>query len=261
MANLAEALKGSIPAEEPADLTPAETPSIEAEFEAEKPGDGKKGDEKPKVETEKKPGEEPEKKAAPEQVPWKALKAEREKRQKAEAELAYLRGRVDGQPKEKPKEPSEEDLDNEFLLSPSATLKTRLDQRVDQAMRDYRANLSDAVMRREAEDYPAMLEEFSQLAGAHPELWQRAAEEMEPARAIYNFMKTHKNPPKPVDEKKLREQIRAEIEEEIKKKAAIEEAETTPPSPAGTPGSGETLASKFKTIDDLFSERRRRVGR
>ncbi len=70
-----------------------------------------------------------------------------------------------------------------------------------------------------------------------------------------------KNPAKPVDEKKLREQIRAEVEEEFKKKAALDEAKNTPPSPAGAPGSGETLAGKLHTIDDLFSERRRRVGR
>lgn len=257
MANLAEALKSSIPAEAPSadPIAPVPTPDIADEIEA----DAAKPDPEPDdEETGKKP--DPEKKP-PDQVPWKALKSERDKRQKAESELAYLRGRVDGQPGKQEEEPSDDDLDNEFLLSPSATLNSRMEKKVDQAMRDHRANVSDAAMRREAEDYPELLEEFVGLANANPELWQRASVEMEPARAIYNFMKSRKDPPRQVDEKKLREEIRAEIEEENKKKAAIEEAENTPTTPAGIPGGGEAPAGKFKTVDDLFAERRRAVGR
>jgi len=258
MASLAEALKSSIPAEEPSEdpIAPAEAPNIEAEFEAEPSVDDETGD-KPVA------GEAPtpDKPRTPEQVPWKALKDEREKRQKLEADLAYLRGKLDAKPQEQQHEPDDEELDNEFLLSPSATLNARVEKRVTQEIRDYRANLSDAVMRREAEDYPELLQEFSSLAQANPELWVRASEELEPARAIYNFVKARRaGPAKPVDEKKLREEIRAELEQEYKKKEALEEAEETPPSPAGSPGSGESPTEKFKTVDDLFAKRRRTIG-
>lgn len=258
MANLAEALKSSISTEEPAadPIAPVETPDIADEFEEE----ASSGDEKPKPEgkeTDEKP--EPGKKP-PDQVPWKALKAERDKRQEAQAKVAYLQGKLDGQPDPKADDgPSDEDLDNEFLLSPSATLEARVESKIETVMRDERANTSDAMMRMTKEDYPELLEEFAGLANANPELWQRARQEAVPALAIYNFMKARKNPP-PKDEKKLREEIRAEIEEENKKKAALEDAEDTPPSPAGAPGSGEAPDEKFKTIDDLFAKRRRAVG-
>jgi len=259
MGNLADALKNDIPAEEPADpIAPEETPDIADEFEAQAPTEPEKPEEHAKGEEEK-PAE-PEKPQAPDQVPWKALKAEREKRQKAEAELAYLRGRVDGQPKPKDEEPSADDLDNEFLLSPSATLDARVETKLESALRDVKANTSDAIMRMTKEDYPELLDEFAELANANPELWARARQEEMPALAIYNFMKARKAPQQQLNEEELKAKWRAEWEEEQKKKAALEEVEDITPSPAGAPGSGETQPEKVITVDDLWRKRRGAMG-
>jgi hypothetical protein len=115
------------------------------------------------------------------------------------------------------------------------------------------------MLREKPDDYDELVQEFTAEANANPVMWQRANEEIDPMRAIYTFMKARKSPP--LDEAALRKKHFEEFEAEQKKKASISEAEQTPPSPAGTPGSGESPGAAFKTVDDLFAERRRsRLG-
>ena len=198
----------------------------------------------------------------PESGVFKALAAERKKRQEAEAQAHYYRGLAEatrGTQKPEDKGPTDEELDNEILLTPHKGVMSRAKKAAEEAVFEVRANMSHELMLEMKPDYQEKLQAFLELADKHPELREAAVREAAPAIAIYRFMVAReKQAAGGKDEATIRKELRAEIEAEVRKGLALKEAGDTPPTPAGKPGTGgaPAPAGDVPDIADLFKKRR-----
>jgi len=194
-----------------------------------------------------------------------ALKSERQKRQEAEQQLQYYRGLAEargGADQPETKGPTDDELDNEILLTPHRGVMSRIERATREAAANLRFQTSDATMRLVKPDYAEKLDKFNELLQQEsPEAKARIVEYLSnrpfPAQDVYDYVT--KLGQQPMDEPSLRKKIEAEVEERLRKELALKEAGEITPTPAGKPGSGAAPApaDEIPTVDQLFEERRR----
>lgn len=211
-----------------------------------------------------------------ESAKWAAVSDERKKRREANEradkfaqEAAYLRGQIEAlktgnQPSIE--EPSVDDLDNEFLISPSQALKKHGDKirgEYENRIRTMGLNMGERLMRSKHDDYDSMIEVFKGLVAKDPTLAANLNAHPDPMaipELAYQYAKRAKvdgliresNGSYEELEKKLREQIRKELLEEGRQGGALEAAATTKTLANAQGVGGMTKVSKAKSISDLF---------
>lgn len=193
-------------------------------------------------------------------VPRKALIDERKKRQEHEAalrererELAELRGRLAAfeQLGQRQQPAVETNPDDEFFdKGPAAYVEGRIGRET----RALRYEMGADYVRAQHPDFDQAEQTFMQLVKDDPALRARFMEERNPARFVYDYVKAHeriKNIGSIDDlESRLREQIRTELEEEIRKKQAEAVAAQASTSSAGARGVSVTTPAA-ESVDDL----------
>lgn len=228
-----------------ADTEEGETPEPEAvEVEKGEP-------ETAKVESEATPAPETAKEHTT--VPLASLKAEREKRQRAEAERQRLEAELAALRQQPTQQPAQVD----FYADPEGYVSNVVSKVEQQAQARLYAVL-DAEAREAFADYDELMEELVPKVQANPALKQQIFSSPNPAKAAYQLakqMKAMESIQDPIAyQQQLRAQVRAELEAEMKAKAeaAASAARAIPPDLANTRSAStkgaEVLADPFREL-------------
>lgn len=143
---------------------------------------------------------------------YKAIREEREKRQKLEAELEALKAQFQQQPKEPPPPPPSMWEDEQGWQQ---HLQQQFLQQADQLSR---INASEMAARAQNPDFQEMFDLFNEMAVQNPSVVQQAMQDPHPWGKAYQIAKSHKSMQElgAVDvadlEAKLREKIMAEMQ-------------------------------------------------
>lgn len=192
----------------------------------------------------------------------RAAEDERGKRQKLEAELAYMRGKLDAvatQPAAQPATPNYQELDTQWIAEPSKTFEKRTQEILDKARWEDRVALSQDFMREVHDDYDAMEGVFHELVKTNPALTQSPEFKRNPARYAYRAAKESL---RAKDPEQAPDALKAKIAELEKK---LDEAKKAPPVgiPQTTAGTRSVGATGTPAVDpDLLARATtRRNGR
>lgn len=190
-------------------------------------------------------------------VPLASLKAEREKRQRAEAErqrleaeLAAIRQQAT-QPQQQPTQPMD------FYADPEAYVSNVVTKAQQQAEARLYAAL-EAEARESLPDYDDLMEGLVPVVQNNPALRQQIFSSPNPAKAAYNLAKQMKAMESMQDplayEAQMRARIKAEIEAELAAKAEAKAAaaRAIPPDLAGTRSAAAKGAAPVDPFTELF---------
>lgn len=161
---------------------------------------------------------------------YKAIREEREKRQKLEAELEALKQQFQQQPKEPPPPPPSMWEDEQGWQQ---HLQQTIMQQADQLSR---INASEMAARAQNPDFQEMFDLFNEMAAQNPSVVQQAMQDPHPWGKAYQIAKSHKSMQElgAVDvadlEAKLREKIMAEMQQE---QVPVPQRPSAPPSLTG----------------------------
>jgi hypothetical protein len=192
-------------------------------------------------------------------VPRKALLEERKKRQELERQLAETSGRLSAysqiasQQQQQQAPPKDEDA--EYWSDPRAWTKRQLDQT--------RLSMSVEMVRGQYADYDQAVAALQEAARSAPHLEAQVFAAANPALAAYKMGKTYlqaKEYGGDIDtmRAKIREEVRAEVEKELRAKGALAAAENASTSSAGARGSGASTTPAFTgptPLRELFPSR------
>lgn len=176
-------------------------------------------------------------------VPLAALKAEREKRQQLERELAELR--------KKPEEPQASfyDAPDEYVQKAMQTAEQRATQRMYAAL--------EAQARETYSDYDEVTEEVQAYAQTNPAVVNQILSAPNPAVAAYKFGKQLREFKQMQDPVAYRERIKAEIRAELEAEAKSREDERQKRAAAIPPDLTDTRSAKGNEPpppESVFSE-------
>jgi len=174
-----------------------------------------------------------------------------------EDQASYWKGRYDatqgngnGGAQASPAQPQMSDDDKarreeEFINDPYGVMEKREAESSARIEASLRMNFSVSAMRRETDDYDQVISDFAKLADKDPSLAARIGTDPDPARFAYNFvkqretLKDYDGDPKKL-EAAIEKKVRAEIAAEQSKAQKLDDADATPPTPAGGSASGGT---------------------
>ena len=180
-------------------------------------------------------------------------------------EAAYWRGRYEAisnagqKPAEQPATISDEEYkrqEEEFLADPRGTTAKLVNKAIEETKQSIRMETSVVQMRRETTDYDQKIAKFTELAKSDPTLAFQLTQQIDPARFAYNYAKrsealaAHGGDPEKM-RAELEKKLRAEIEQELRQKMALQDAGSTPPTPATAKGSGGIASAKPSSMDPL----------
>jgi hypothetical protein len=231
-----------------------EESTTETTEESEKDGEST-GDKDSTPESDNKASEEPEKEE--QMVPVAALVAEREKRQKAEQELAQ----------EKPKEEKPEPTKIPSIYDDPEGYQAYMDQKIADAEFQSRISVSQALMRQKHKDYDEKEVRFVEMAKEDPSLGVQLRRQGLPAEFVYDTvvkrdkLKGFDNFDDAVNdavskktaeiEKSLREKFEKEYKDKFGKIAGL------PPSGAlGSSVADETKSVKQTPLNDILGNQK-----
>ena len=224
------------------------------------------------------PASAPKAEEEPKRIPYSALKEEREKRKREseerrrlEAELAYLKGKVDASGKQEPKQPTREEIEQAFFTDPTGFVGKQVQQAIAAVKHDQvteRAYRSEIEAKQKWKDWDDVFGEFHAIAGKNPqvidEVYAKAAQGEDPAAYIYNSIKmgrAMRETGGSVEQlrQRLESEIRAEMEAKYKKAEAVSTAAAIPKTRAGVPGTGALGTAPTRDTskwDKLFANKR-----
>ena len=182
-------------------------------------------------------------------VPLASLKAEREKRQRAEAE----RQRLEAELAAMRQQPQKQQDPVDFYADPEGYVANVVSKVEQQAQQRLYAAL-DAEAREAYADYDEVMEELVPKVQANPVLKQQIFSSPNPARAAYQLAKQLKAMESMQDpvafEQQMRARIKAELEAEAEAKAKA--ARAIPPDLASTRSAatrgGEVVGDPFREL-------------
>lgn len=193
---------------------------------------------------------EPEVPTAPEvreehSVPYAAMKAEREKRQALERELAEFR-----QQREQP-EPEQSFYENpdEYVQRQIQTVENRATQRLYTALEEQ--------ARETHPDYDEVFEEVKEHAASNPAAVQQILSSPNPAMAAYRYGKQLREMKEMQDPQSYRQKIEAEVRAKVEAELKAKEAERAATAAAIPPDLTESRNAKgqfAKAPDSVFDE-------
>ena len=185
------------------------------------------------------------------QVPLSALEDERKKRQELQqqnqqlqTDLAYHRNQTGKSAPERPSEPTEEEIANEFWTNPIKVIKRISGQTREETLGQVRMqifNQSKARAKSQYDDYDAMEEKFATALDQQPWLREQMQSHYDPAQFIYQWAKSQQAPAESLEQMEAR--LRAEITADLQKQAVLQAANSTPKSQAGARGTGNDTAA------------------
>ena len=166
---------------------------------------------------------------------------ERHKRQKAEQEIAYWRGRAESAKTPEIEEDAKKkalDLENRFLTSPVEFTENLIQEKINAAVLQDRWDRSIFNVEREHNDWAAKRDAFLKMATDDPTLEAKAMRHPDPARYAYEYVKQREMSATPLDLEAERKKIREEERAAARKELALSDAQGIPQSLAGANGSG-----------------------
>jgi hypothetical protein len=188
------------------------------------------------------------------------LKEEREKR-KAEAKraadlekkLAYLEGQAQARATSaEPKKPlTREEIEAQFFQNPTDYINSRVQdalRQVETQTMQQNINRSEAVARSKWSDYDEMVGVFADMVRQQPALAAELRQQHDPATYAYQRAKLYRELRATGGsiEKlraKVEAEVRAKVEEEMKRRTAVTTAAGVPKSSAGVAGTGAQKSS------------------
>lgn len=185
-----------------------------------------------------------------ERVPLAALKAEREKRQRFEQELAALRQ----QQAQQPEMPS-------FYEAPEQYVHTVLAQERQQMTQMMLAAL-EAQAREVYADYDDVFQEVLEAAQANPAIQQQVMQAQNPATAAYKLGKQLRELKQMKDPESYRKQIEAEVRAKVeaefraKEEARLRAANAIPPDLAAARASRDDEVLPDDDLDSILKSKR-----
>lgn len=162
-----------------------------------------------------------------------AIKAEREKRQRVEAELAELRRQVAGmQRPAAPQPPASQAPPPQFWDDPEgyiANLKAEMGKQVQREVLETKLAVSESGARSRYADYQQMEDVFAQLCDREPALQAKLAQHPDPAEFAYQTARHV------VQIQRMREDPASALDDAAFEKAAAARGYTKAPPPASSP--------------------------
>jgi hypothetical protein len=177
---------------------------------------------------------------------------------KAREEAAYWRGVAEAAARNgqsaTPKTPdlTEEqlkELEDRFLVDPRGETQKIIGEVLGAELKRFTQQQSVSRMMTEVDDYDTVHQKVNERYNRDPafraHIDSQVLNHPDPARVLYQIGKhmdsfTANPVDKDAERKAMEEKIRAEVEAELKKKFALQEAGNTPPTPATAKGSGGT---------------------
>lgn len=186
-------------------------------------------------------------------VPYAAMKAEREKRQERERELADARRELEALRGSQNGQVPQPQQGTQIWEDPDGFVNQRI-QHVAAGFRNQLLNMSEAMARDAYPDYDQIFEQVQDYCRSNPAAGQQILASPNPAMAAYKFgkklaeLKAMQNP----DEyrQKMKAQLRAEIEAEARAKedAKRKAAESVPPDLSAS----RNVDGKEPPVEDSF---------
>lgn len=187
-------------------------------------------------------------------VPIQALMAERDKRQKAEQQLADSQANA-------PKKPAPDVFEDQKAYT------DHMQGEFNQAMMNERLNTSEFYASREHPDLQEKVEAFKEIAKENPALAQQVMNAVSPYHEMYDVVQKHETmlEMKDIDgfkektKAELREEVRTEIlaEMEGKAKEKSDLRDAIPTSLVSEPSKGSVKGATWAgptTLEDVFNE-------
>jgi len=250
----------------------AEAPAVEQEA-SEEPAEAQPEEQKGE-EVSATPADEPiEEGAAPQDktVPLGALKDERRKRQEAESErqelqkqVAFLQGQFQAFQSQQPShqqdlEAKADKIRDDYYTDPVGTVEKIIEERVGKVSADRvqdRINLSEALVKRQYDDYDDVVGVFVDAAKNNPALAVQMRDDVNPALFAYEYGKKIRDVSQysTIDEmrEKLRAEVMAELEAKQKSQQSLSAAAGMSKTNAGARSSTPT-ANGLMSADDVFA--------
>lgn len=220
------------------DEVEAETPEAETETEAEKVDETPAETPEPEVPTTPESKEE-------RHVPYAAMKAEREKRQRLERELEELR-----QQQAQPQEPANfYENPDEFVQRHVQTVEQRAMQRLYTAL--------EAQAREVHPDYDEVFEEVKEYAAVTPGVGQQILNSPNPAMAAYKLGKQLREMKQMQDPESYRQKIEAEVRAKVEAEFKAKEEQRAKAAASIPPDLTEARSAKGNDLpppETVFDE-------
>lgn len=228
--------------------TDADTNTPEAEEVEEEEGGSEEAEKGEKHTTEATPAEATDEDKGP--VPYKAMKAERDKRQEREKRIAELEAELNKSRQPAKEEPKvEAEPEKTFWEDPDAYIASRL-ERAERATQQRLLVGYEDQMRETHKDYDEVIDKVKEYAQTNPAALQKILASANPAKAGYQFGKKLDELKQMEDPAAYRTRIEAEVRAQIAKEAEEEasgkarKADAIPPDLSSARNVGSASATK-----------------